>query len=73
MGATFILVTPILVYEVFMEQILYKALEAVQKGQSYAFVTIVEATLKGTPRKEGAKMIVFDDGTSWGISLARSG
>ena len=49
-----------------MEQILYKALQAVQKGQSYAFATITEATLKGTPRKAGAKMIVFDDGTSWG-------
>jgi xanthine dehydrogenase accessory factor len=49
-----------------MENILYKALEAVQKGQSYAFATIVEATLKGTPRKPGAKMIVFPDGTSWG-------
>ncbi len=49
-----------------MEELLYKALEAVQKGQNYAFATIVEATLKGTPRKTGAKMIVFDDGSSWG-------
>jgi len=46
--------------------ILYKALEASQKGQNYAFATIIEATLKGTPRKMGAKMIVFDDGSSFG-------
>jgi len=47
-------------------EILYKALHASQKGQNYAFATITEATLKGTPRKMGAKMIVFDDGTSFG-------
>src|SRR6202795_2880809 len=47
-------------------EILYKALQAVQKGQNYAFATITEATVKGTPRKMGAKMIVFDDGSSWG-------
>ncbi len=48
------------------QDILYKAVEAAQKGQRYAFATIVEATVKGTPRKAGAKMIVLDDGTSWG-------
>ena len=47
-------------------EIIYKALEASQKGQRYAFATIIEATLKGTPRKAGAKMIVFDDGSSFG-------
>ncbi len=47
-------------------EILYKALKASQKGQNYAFATIIEATLKGTPRKTGAKMIVFDDGSSYG-------
>jgi len=47
-------------------EIFYKALKASQQGQNYAFATIVEATLKGTPRKMGAKMIVFDDGTSYG-------
>jgi xanthine dehydrogenase accessory factor len=47
-------------------EILYKALKATRKGQNYAFATITEATLKGTPRKAGAKMIVFDDGTSYG-------
>jgi xanthine dehydrogenase accessory factor len=46
--------------------IIYQALKASQKGQNYAFATITEATLKGTPRKMGAKMIVFDDGTSYG-------
>jgi xanthine dehydrogenase accessory factor len=48
------------------EEIFYKALKASQKGQNYAFATIIEATVKGTPRKAGAKMIVFDDGTSYG-------
>ena len=48
------------------DELLYKALESIQKGQRYAFATIVEATLKGTPRKSGAKMIVLEDGTSWG-------
>lgn len=48
------------------QDIFYKALNASQKGQRYAFATIIEATLKGTPRKVGAKMIVFDDGTSQG-------
>ena len=46
--------------------ILYKALKASQKGQNYAFATIIDSTLKGTPRKAGAKMIVFDDGSSEG-------
>ena len=49
-----------------MQEILYKALQAVEKGQNYAFATIIEATLKGTPRKTGAKMLVFDDGAAWG-------
>lgn len=49
-----------------MSDIIYKALQASQKGQSYCFATIIEATVKGTPRKAGAKMIVFDDGTSTG-------
>lgn len=47
-------------------ELLYKALKATQKGQNYAFATIIEATVKGTPRKAGAKMIVFDDGSSSG-------
>ena len=46
--------------------IIYKALKASQKGQNYAFATIIDSTLKGTPRKAGAKMIVFDDGSSEG-------
>ena len=49
-----------------MSDILYKALHAAQQGQNYAFATIIEATLKGTPRKPGAKMIVFEDGSSYG-------
>src|SRR6202789_2182469 len=47
-------------------EMLSKALKASQKGQNYAFATIIEATVKGTPRKMGAKMIVFDDGSSEG-------
>jgi xanthine dehydrogenase accessory factor len=49
-----------------MEDLLQKALQAVEEGRSYAFATIVDATLKGTPRKTGAKMLVFEDGSSWG-------
>ncbi len=49
-----------------MEELLSKALEAAQKRQNYAFATIIEATPKGTPRKAGAKMIVFEDGSIGG-------
>ena len=43
-----------------------KALDAAQKGQKYAFATVVETTQKGTPRKPGAKMVVLEDGTLFG-------
>jgi len=46
-----------------MENLLQIALAAAKKGQSYAFATVVDATLKGTPQKAGAKMIVLSDGT----------
>jgi len=46
--------------------LLIKALKASQKGQNYAFATVIETTLKGTPRKSGAKMLVLEDGTLWG-------
>ena len=49
-----------------MEKLIEKALKAAQKGQSYAFATIIESTLKGTPQKVGAKMVVLADGTLWG-------
>lgn len=49
-----------------MEEILHKALQAVDEGRQYAFATIIEATLKGTPRKTGSKMLVLEDGSSWG-------
>ncbi len=49
-----------------MEEIIQKALEAVKKGQSCAFATIVESTPRGTPRKAGAKMVVLKDGSIWG-------
>lgn len=49
-----------------MEDLLLKALEAAQKGQSYAFATVVESTPKGTPRKAGAKMVVLEDGSIFG-------
>ena len=47
-------------------ELLMKALGAAQKGQSYAFATVVETTPKGTPRKAGAKMIVLEDGSLFG-------
>ncbi len=46
-----------------MEDLLQIALTAAQKGQSYAFATVIDATIKGTPQKAGAKMIVLSDGT----------
>ncbi len=46
--------------------LLIKALKAAQKGQKYAFATIVETTKKGTPRKAGSKMVVLEDGTLFG-------
>lgn len=45
---------------------LIRALKATEKGRSYAMATLVDSTVKGTPRKAGAKMIVLDDGTIWG-------
>ena len=48
------------------EELLQKALQAVKKGQSCAFATIIESTPKGTPRKTGAKMVVMDDGALFG-------
>ena len=48
------------------DELLQKALEATQKGQSYAFATIVDSTLRGTPRKTGAKMVVLEDGSFFG-------
>ncbi len=49
-----------------MEDLFLKAYEAAQQGKSYAFATIVESTLKGTPRKTGAKMVVLEDGSIFG-------
>jgi xanthine dehydrogenase accessory factor len=46
--------------------LLIKAHQAYLKGQSCAFATVVDATVKGTPRKAGAKMIVLQDGTFFG-------
>jgi xanthine dehydrogenase accessory factor len=46
--------------------LLIKAVEAAQGGRRYAVATVVESTLKGTPRKSGAKMIVFEDGSACG-------
>ena len=48
------------------QDLLIKALKASQKGQSYAFATVIESTIKGTPRKSGAKMIVLKDGSLFG-------
>lgn len=46
--------------------LLITALNAAQKGQKYALATVVESTLKGTPQKAGAKMIVLEDGSLYG-------
>ncbi|MBI5150122.1 MAG: XdhC family protein [Candidatus Omnitrophica bacterium] len=47
-------------------ELLIKALAATDQGHGYVLATIVESTVKGTPRKAGAKMIVLKDGTIWG-------
>ena len=47
-------------------ELLIKALEATQQGRSYAFATLVDSTVKGTPRKAGAKMIILEDGSLFG-------
>ena len=47
-------------------ELLLKALRASEKGRSYAVATLVDSTVKGTPRKAGARMIVLEDGTLWG-------
>ena len=49
-----------------MDPVIRKAYEAAQKGQSYAFATVIDSTLKGTPRKAGAKMVVLTDGSFMG-------
>ena len=47
-------------------ELLIKALRVSEKGRSYAVATLVDSTVKGTPRKPGAQMIVLEDGTLWG-------
>jgi xanthine dehydrogenase accessory factor len=47
-------------------EILQKAYQAVAHGQKCAFATIIATTDKGSPRKPGAKMVVFEDGTIYG-------
>jgi len=49
-----------------MDPVIKKAFAASQKGQSFAFATIIENSLQGTPRKSGAKMIVLSDGSITG-------
>lgn len=46
--------------------LLLKAYESSKNGQNCAFATIIETTLKGTPRKSGAKMVVSEDGSAFG-------
>lgn len=46
--------------------LLIKAHQAYLQGKSCAFATVVKSTVKGTPRKSGAKMIVLQDGTIFG-------
>ena len=49
-----------------MDPLIKKAYEASKAGQSFAVATVVESTIRGTPRKAGAKMIVLKDGTIFG-------
>lgn len=42
------------------------ALKASEKGLHYALATIINSSIKGTPRKTGAKMLVLSDGTIYG-------
>lgn len=49
-----------------MQEMWLKAMMAAQQGSHYCFVTIIEATIKGTPRKAGAKMLVFPEGSIHG-------
>lgn len=46
-----------------MDPVIQKAYEAALQGKSFAFATIIESTVKGTPRKTGSKMLVLADGT----------
>lgn len=48
------------------QELLNRALAAVKDGQKFAFATVIESTQKGTPRKAGAKMVVLEDGASFG-------
>ena len=47
-------------------QLLHQALKQVKFGQKFAFATVVDSTIKGTPRKAGAKMLVSEDGQIFG-------
>lgn len=49
-----------------MDDLWLRASKAALEKRLYAFATIIETTLKGTPRKAGAKMLVFEDGEIWG-------
>ncbi len=46
--------------------ILAKAYAGYSQNKKFAFATVVKSTVKGTPRKVGAKMVVFEDGSSFG-------
>ena len=46
--------------------VLLRAYKASQNNERYCLATVIEATLKGTPQKSGAKMIVLDNGRSYG-------
>ena len=49
-----------------MDSIIKTAYKAACTGRPYAFATVTSATDSGTPRKAGAKMIVFADGSTEG-------
>ncbi len=47
------------------EELLYKALEGLEKGHRVAIAVIIEKIGSG-PRKPGAKMVIYDDGRYFG-------
>ncbi len=48
-----------------MEKVLLEAMKSLENGQPCALATVVQS-MKGTPQKIGAKMVVFSDGTCFG-------
>lgn len=48
------------------QELLSIAQKCIEQSTPYACATVIEATPKGTPRKSGAKMLVHQDGSTYG-------